>query len=130
MRLLIRATDIAWTSVGLSDNGRVKTSRRIDTRPETILNAVLAFLKEEKTDLQALDSIGVVRGRGSFTSLRNSLTFVNAVHYVRDLPTVGVVAARTEGDRTVFARLARARASRKTLHPSYGQKAMITKPKK
>ncbi len=130
MRLLIRAQDIAWTTIGLSEHGRVKVSGRVDSRPETILNAVLDFLRREKTDLQAIDSIGIVRGVGSFTSLRNSLTFVNTVQYVRDLPIAGVVAGLTEADRTVLGRLARARATKKTLQPSYGRKAMITKSKR
>ncbi|MEK7105315.1 MAG: hypothetical protein AAB865_01365 [Patescibacteria group bacterium] len=130
MRLLIRAQDIAWTTIGLSDGGSVIQEERVITRPETILNTIESALAKWKIDWHKLDTVALVSGPGSFTALRSSLTIGNTIAFARKLPIASTKAKPDELDVVVMKRLAKAKATAAWVTPAYGAKALITKPKK
>lgn len=131
MRLCVRGQDIAWTTIGVSDDkGKIVHSIRLETRPETILNAIVSELKTWKIDWKEIRSIAAVSGTGSFTSARSSLTIVNTIAFVWGIPMASVVTKPEVADELVLKKLARVKAKPSAwLVPHYGAKPHITKPK-
>lgn len=130
IRLLLRAQDIGWSTVGFIDGKNPPVFFRLDTRPESILNAVVNFLAEQAIPWDNIGSIAVVDGPGSFTALRSALTIVNTMAFTRTISLACAHAKPEEADAVVMQRLARARARQSFVVPHYGRPAHITKAKK
>ena len=131
MRLLLRAQDIAWTTIGLSDkSGKIVQACRLDSRPETILNRLIETLSAWKVSISDVDSLAVVAVPGSFTALRTSLTIANTLSFVHRVPMASIIVKPEVDDQIVLRRMAKAKVKRGAWSvPHYGAKPMITKPK-
>lgn len=131
MKLLLRAQDIGWTTVGLGDEeGRVVHAQRFDSRPETILNRIIEAIDSWGVSSNELQAVAVVRGPGSFTAIRNALTIAHTLAFVRQIPIGGIIGKPEATDQAVMRKLAQAPTLPGSIAPFYGAKAMITKPNK
>lgn len=126
MKLLLRAQDLAWVTVGLAEMGEVSRVARFACRPETILNAVVKSLADWGIPWDDIDSLAVVDGPGSFTALRSALTIANTIAFVRCIPLATCHAKLEETDALVMKRLQKARPDKAMIVPYYGQPPRIT----
>lgn len=96
----------------------------------TLARYILQFLRdnlEEFGGLEAIESIGIMRGPGSFTGLRIGLTVMNTLAYELQVPIVGASGELWRDD--AVRRLQRGEDDRIVL-PEYGGEAHITRPKR
>ncbi len=129
MKLLLRAQDITWTTIGFDDGHGEPVFFRLDTRPETILNTVVKSLADRAIPWDHIESIAAVDGPGSFTALRSAMTIVDAIAFARGIPLAKAHAQPDEGDALVMRRLSKARLRRGWIVPHYGRAPHITRPR-
>lgn len=131
MRLLIRGQDINSFTVGISDKESVVQQKKWDVRPDAYLRSIFTSLEEWRLGYRDLSSIAVVKGKGSFTALRGSVTLANTLAFSLNIPLASVVTAQDRDDKEVMERLRRARKGKVSWTvPAYGQPPRITKAKK
>lgn len=103
----------------------VQTERFFLYNTDRILKAVEKLLPE-KDCIRKIKGIAIA-GDGTFTSQRTAVVIANTLGYLLSVP---VVRARpTEKDRSIIARIGKARAF-KPIQPLYNKEPNITKPKK
>lgn len=85
------------------------------------------LLKQNGLRAKDLKKIEVVKGPGSFTSLRVGVAVANALGYALSLPVEGISKSIVTGKSRLTASAFR---SKKPIDPCYGQEPNITKPKK
>ncbi|MEK7665879.1 MAG: hypothetical protein AAB337_03305 [Patescibacteria group bacterium] len=132
MRLCVRAQDLAWFSFAFVDeHGVVHKTIRKDGPPEAIFRSLVSALGRWQINWDALTSVAVVSGPGSYTAMRNSITITNIIAFVRNIPVASVTAPPEASDEAVFLKLARAKARQGNWSvPAYGAPPKITKSKK
>lgn len=93
----------------------------------TLARGLLGFLQEKTGDLRKITGIGVMKGPGSFTSLRIGLTVANTLADSLSVPIVGV-----SGDNWQDVALEKLQSgeNEKIILPTYGSEAHITRQKK
>lgn len=85
-------------------------------------------LAEHGWDFSDITALGVMKGPGSFTSLRIGLTVMNTLASDRQIPIVGIEDSETWRD-VALARLQNGETDHLVM-PHYGREANITKPRK
>lgn len=131
MRLCLQAQDLHWTMIAVLDaKGKTMHMVRQESRPETLLNLLIDLLAAWGISWDNLTSIAVVRGPGSFTAIRTSLTLVNAIGFARNLPLGSCTVPIDASDAVALKKLASARTKPSSwIVPAYGAPPRITKPK-
>lgn len=132
MRLCIRAQDLRWFSFALSnDKGGVEQIVRYTEPPESLLQKLMATLKDWEIGMDALTSLAIVNGPGSATALRMAVSQANTITFVQGIAVAAISALPKMSDKSVFGKLAKARANRATwIVPEYTSPPHITKSKK
>lgn len=121
-------------AIALANNGNIVAERTVSERRQQsaeLLSLIDQVLTGAQLDVGALEAVAVVRGPGSFTSLRVGLAAANALAQSARLPMIGLLAE----DGMTTAELARVATTQlaagqtdPTLLPEYGRPPSITPP--
>lgn len=93
MYLYLDTTERDSFQVALVDKGKVlkhKTVLSVRAHSEKLLQTINRLLVQSKKSVKDISGIAVVRGPGSFTSLRVGVATANALSYALAIPVVGV----------------------------------------
>lgn len=132
MTLVVSAQDIRGISLGLVEDGVLRQSSDVVTRPEEYLQVLDDTLRSWGISLESIDSIVVVSGPGSFTSTRVSTTLVNGLAFAKSVPIISL----ENPDRLSLTSLVTSQAYRDAAPvtgyatPKYDRPPMITLPKR
>lgn len=129
MMLYVNGGDIAKIGLGLLQDDRsafVEAPEYVPASPEEFLRTIDAYLQKHSAQI---NGIVVVRGPGSATALRTTLSIVNTFAFTRSLPIFGVSLPKDADDRMVLVELVRATPI-PLARPMYAQPARITVSKK
>ena len=99
--LFLSAQDINQLIVGLIDGHSLVQEKKAECDPEGFLAEIDKALAEWKTSFDQVDGVFVVKGPGSKTSLRVTVTIANTIGFVNKIPVVGL----TNPDRVAAADL-------------------------
>ncbi len=91
MQLFLSAQDINQLTVGLIDGQSLVQERTVEADPEEFLQEIDRALHEWSVGFDQIDGVAVVRGPGSPTSLRVTVTMANTIGFVHQLPVAGLV---------------------------------------
>lgn len=106
MMLYVNGQDIEHLVLGLLHDEAWKVApTSFTTSPEGYLGAIDAFLRDQGVDRSSIDTLVVVRGPGSATSLRTSLALANAWGFAQSLSLIGIEKRRDEADDVAIERL-------------------------
>jgi tRNA threonylcarbamoyladenosine biosynthesis protein TsaB len=89
--ILIIDTSINRSYIILTNANHVLFEKKIDSSSIASINFILAvdlFLKENNISLDNIDCIAVGIGPGSYTGLRVSTCFANAISYAKKIPII------------------------------------------
>lgn len=132
MRLCLRSQDLHRFTVAIVNHeGQiVHESCHPDTRPEDFFRLLIADLHSWDVGLDALQSIAVVTGPGSYTSLRTLTTLANTLAFALRIPVAGMKALENSQDGEIFVRMVRLKSSAGWVTPAYAHPPNITKSRK
>ncbi|MCR4312003.1 MAG: hypothetical protein NUV56_01835 [Candidatus Uhrbacteria bacterium] len=126
MMLYVNGQEITRLVLGaLKNEAWVIEPVDIPVPPEGYLAAIDAFLREHTLLRTSITTLVVVRGPGSATSLRTSLSIVNAWGFAQATTIIGIEKPRDEADVAVLARV-RDAAALSMVTPFYERPAKIT----
>ncbi|MAG28999.1 tRNA (adenosine(37)-N6)-threonylcarbamoyltransferase complex dimerization subunit type 1 TsaB [bacterium] len=106
---------------GVIRKKKVKSERK---HSEKLLASIQKLLTLSKTLLQDINGIAVVKGPGSFTSLRIGITTANALAYALQIPIFGINSSDVKP--TLRTNLFQKRGTKRVVVPTYGQPPHIT----
>lgn len=91
MQLFLSAQDINELVIGLIDDHVLVKEKKVSSDPEGFLSEIDGALRKWSVEFNQLDGVIVVRGPGSPTSLRVTVTIANTIGFVRQIPVAGLV---------------------------------------
>ncbi|MBM5789585.1 hypothetical protein FJZ23_00610 [Candidatus Parcubacteria bacterium] len=86
MTLFLCAQDLEWFWLGLIRDESFFVLERVTAPPERYLSELHRFLHAHGWKPEDLAGVSVVRGPGSFTASRVSLTLANTLHFAFRIP--------------------------------------------
>ena len=126
--LYINGADITNITLGILNDDRsvfLIGPETVQAPPETFLSTINTFLCAHEQSWGDLSGIVAVLGPGSSTALRTSLTLVNTLAFVHQLPIFGVEIAQHADDRSALIAL-RGEHAIAMARPTYAHDARIT----
>lgn len=120
---------LAW--VGKQGTEYQKSVLSVRAHAEKLLKAVDTLLRSVKKSKKDIKAIAVVKGPGSFTSLRIGISTANALGFALRVPVAGLVKPLT-GSKTEISKLIKGLSAGKRLTivlPKYGSAPHITPAK-
>lgn len=93
MILIIDSTEkdsLVFMAARGADDFKIKKVNQRYHHSENLLTALDKFLKKEKINLEELDGLAAVVGRGSFTAIRMAVATVNVLGYAFKIPAVSL----------------------------------------
>lgn len=97
------------------------------TLAKGLLKYIVDTLAENKTTIQQLNGLGVMKGPGSFTGLRIGCTVLNTIAEFEHIPIVGTTGEQWQAEAQG---LLHSGVNQRIVLPDYGREARITKPRK
>lgn len=132
MYLFISPHDLAYAVFGLVQevNGVAEGEKikKVETRPEQILEHLLQYLQEVSIDPCDLEGVIVVTGPGSFTALRAGVSVVNTFAFVHEKPLISVPNKELKDISELLKEVDFTKLNT-FVTPFYGREPNITKPK-
>ncbi len=119
----------------LSAKGKVldKNIHKVKKVTDVFLDKFDNLLNKNKVKSNKIKGIGVVYGRGSFTSMRSGVVFANALGYSLNIPIVGIKAEKfKETNQLVRLFMKEINSAKRghNVHPDYVSEPNITKSKR
>jgi tRNA threonylcarbamoyladenosine biosynthesis protein TsaB len=132
MYLYINTTERDYISIAILDDDKVIKKKKVKSvrkHSEKLLKSIEQVLSSSKKTMQDIKGIIVVKGPGSFTSLRIGITTSNALAFGLGVPIVGI---DNDVDYTATPSKLFAKKSKNSsiILPEYGSEPHITKSKK
>ena len=131
MYVYINTTERDSFTIALaSDDGavRAKTVESQRQHSEKLLKSIQALLKSAKASLNDVKGIAVVKGPGSFVSLRIGISTANALAYSLKIPVISV--SKEKGIDEIAALFKRRSSFTKIIIPEYGHEPDIVMKKR
>jgi len=129
MHLYLNTTERDSFRVALVDKGVVKKDKTISsarTHSEKLLKTINQLLAQTKKSVRDIRGIAVVKGPGSFTSLRVGVATANALGFALGVPVLGV----SKDFKTASAVRWPKKKKIQLVIPEYGSEPHITGPKR
>ena len=132
MYLYINTTERDYISIAILDDDKVIKKKKVKSvrkHSEKLLKSIEQVLSSSKKTMQDIKGIIVVKGPGSFTSLRIGITTSNALAFGLGVPIVGI---DNDVDYTATPSKLFAKKSKNSsiILPEYGSEPHFTKSKK
>ncbi len=132
MTLVLQTTIAGRIAVWLIENKKILIS--VNTAVEShasdrVLAVVDLTLRQAKKTINDVQKIVVVRGPGSFTSVRTGLIIANTLGVLLKIPVGGIVTKHQLSDSDVLRQALTVGAREKIVRPWYGKSPNITRPK-
>lgn len=132
MRLYVNGQDI--NHLILADIDNEKSLQTFEAEPEQFLLALNTFLSAQSQSSKDIKEIYAVIGSGSATALRSSLSIVNTIAFVAQIPLKGIEKSPADDDSKILSLIRNDEikivASGSKLMPEYQEPAKITISKK